>query len=171
MSALSQVRVFSVRLSGAYRMAFAVGQAVKAGGVSGVLVRQKDGDAWQVELSDGRKVWRPCRDLEPFAFGETVARPSDSGKQAPVWNAHLQKQAPKPGMFTCCAVRAKSKVPPVAASTPRSTKATAGTAPSLAERRAAEKEREDHGEMITERCMVAIVQSLPSRARTQSRAA
>ena len=41
-------------------MDFVVGQAVKAGGVSGVLIRQKDGDgvgdAWQVELSDGRKV-------------------------------------------------------------------------------------------------------------------
>jgi len=130
-------------------MDFAVRQAVKAGGVSGVLIRQKDGDgvgdAWQVQLSDGRKVWHPCRDLEAFAFGETVARPPDSRKQAPKvepvwWHAHLQKHPPKPGMFTCCAVRPKSRVvPPVAASTPRSTKATAGTSPSLAERRAAEK--------------------------------
>lgn len=137
-------------------MTFVVGQTVKAGGVSGTLVRQNSSGAWQVELSDGHKVWRPLRALEPFAYGETVAteptasrkpftygeavtaEPSTSMELAPDWNPHLQRQPSKPGMFTCCAVRPKT---PVAASTLLlvDARATAGAPSSLAARRAAEK--------------------------------
>ena len=43
------------------------GQTVKVGTETGVLVRENDSGAWQVELCDGQKVWRASRELEPTA--------------------------------------------------------------------------------------------------------